>query len=140
MSIEKICDEIIEASEKATSLPWFKGSWSGRCFEKHPHSRDICNYKYTKDETTSSISVDSENPIELIGYNDNGPVLSHRNANYIVLAVNQAPKLARALKVMEEALRLISEPTTAKGFVAQVDQSTAKEALAEAEKLLGGGE
>jgi len=123
-SLQQTCNEIIEASEKATYGPWQLNTSidcrRGTVHQSEGHST-ICGYEPDAGWAKTA--------------SGNKP-----NFEYIVLAANQAPKLAKALLVMEEALLLISETTTNKGFATGVDQSIAKEALAEAEKLLGGGE
>lgn len=85
-----------ELCEKATPGPWFAGSWSGRCYVNHLHSREICEYEHTKDtsgENSKCVSIDNDLYMGLIGWDDYGTVLRNSyTAQFIAEARTALPK------------------------------------------------
>jgi len=81
---------------KHTPLPWFIGSWEGRCHikshEMHHPGPPECQYDYELfhgeycDQFVSAGSKD--NPITVIGSDETGAILSEEDAEFIVKAVN----------------------------------------------------
>lgn len=93
-------------TEKHTPTPWWKGSWSGQCHKKHEHGNSDCKYDYTQNTESPCISSMKEG-VELIGYDDYGPILSQANAEFIVRAVNEYDSLLaenRSLKLRYQEL------------------------------------
>lgn len=73
--------QLRQIAEAATPGPWWKGSWSGQCHMPHMHGRGSCKYEYTRKDS-DCVSTEMENQT-LIGYNDYGPVLAERDAQFI---------------------------------------------------------
>lgn len=81
---------------KHTPLPWFVGSWEGSCHIEshgmhHPGPPE-CKYDYELcqgEYFSRFISAGSkDNPITIIGADEDGAILSEVDAEFIVKAVN----------------------------------------------------
>jgi hypothetical protein len=94
-----------------TPGPWFRGSWSGKCHINHKHGSDKCKYDYTLNNSgdyfSRFVSAGSPNsPIEVIGSDDYGPILSEPNARLIASAPTMYAEL-QSLKDRNERLENI---------------------------------
>ena len=92
-----------------TPTPWKLGAWSGQCkidhgTTYHPGVKGGCSYTYrflASEDWEGCISAgDAESHIELIGYDESGPILSRANAAFIVQAVNSYDILVAALTTL----------------------------------------
>jgi len=88
-----------ELAEAATPGPWFKGTWTGRCFDDHKHGRS-CNYLYKKDLEPACVSIEHTQNMQLIGYTDYGTMLNDSNAEFIA-GSNPAVMLALLDRIQE---------------------------------------
>lgn len=99
----KPLDKLKELAKAATPGPWLKGSWGGRCRMDHAHSRETCDYNFKLDESVSCVSLEGNRT--LIGWDENGPVLSSRNASFIAAAnPDTILRLLEAIEILDSEL------------------------------------
>jgi len=88
----------------ATAGPWVEGVSSGQCHINHKHGGDDCIYDWTIRPESGCISA-VDPIVDLVGYDENGKILSDGDAALIAFLRNTAPKLAR-LKAAVDRLHL----------------------------------
>lgn len=102
-ALESILAPIEARAEAATKGPWFKGSWAGRCHLQHVHGKGDCVYQFTKMDSCC-VSSDAVENMELIGWDDNGQILSANDADFIAHARQDIPRLIALARSQAEVI------------------------------------
>ncbi len=90
-----------ERAKAATPGEWFHGDWSGQCFDEHQHSRETCNYKYTKNVGAPAVGMSGQENHHVISWGDvskcNAAHIAANNPDHVL-------KLNALIREMAEAL------------------------------------
>lgn len=128
-NLEKICADVLEKAEKATETPW-----------TNDYDKDGC----LLDNKGHRIALTNDRDYACFDSSTEG---CKRNADYILVACNNAPKLAKIVRVLSEALKryesnhaLIPSHCGPSGTPATADlvpvYNWAKQAIQTAERIL----
>jgi hypothetical protein len=130
-TLKKLCNEVIAAGEKATKRPW---KFDNTTFYSGRHDDEI----YYPNKETGHREIMVRVPRAQTQKEDpKGADL----CNFVVTAANHAENLARALLVMEEALKYVASAKDQRpGYLATTLVENADQALARVAAIFEKGE
>ena len=130
MSLESLCREIIETGRKAPKRPWVLGQWNifdeDRDAQKNglPYWTLVDGFEVIATGPYGRKSINTDSVVRGTGYDCDG---LDADSEYLLIAANNAEKLARAVFVLHSAL---------KKSLVSVGVKHIEQALAEVEKLM----